>query len=299
MSPTSPLKDLSPAQLQRLSYIEYRVWFFGEVARKDVLERFGLATAAGTRDMVLYRQLAPGNVLYEAKTYRHAPTFQPLFQHPAERVLAGMTTGIGVGEPLGGTELIPHAVPARLHLPDLETLATVSRAIHQRQPLRLRYHSMKTGAVEREIVPHALVDSGVRWHVRAYDRTKGEFRDLVITRMESVTPIRTISGASTQAYELASADEQWNRVISLELVPHPSHRHPLSVAKDFGMTGNRLVVELRAAVAGYVLRQWQVDCSPDGHLTATEFRLRLANLRQLEGVGNAVLAPGYGPSGTV
>lgn len=158
---------------------------------------------------------------------------------------------------------------------------------------------MKTGAVEREIVPHALVDSGVRWHVRAYDRTKGEFRDLVITRMESVTPIRTISGASTQAYELASADEQWNRVISLELVPHPSHRHPLSVAKDFGMTGNRLVVELRAAVAGYVLRQWQVDCSPDGHLTATEFRLRLANLRQLEGVGNAVLAPGYGPSGTV
>ena len=53
------IDDLSAAQRQRLAYIEFRVWFYGEVARKHVLERFEVATAAGTRDMALYKELAP------------------------------------------------------------------------------------------------------------------------------------------------------------------------------------------------------------------------------------------------
>ena len=54
-----------------------------------------------------------------------------------------------------------------------------------------------------------------------------------------------------------------------------------------------LRVTLRAAVAGYVLRQWQVDCSPDARLREREFRLWLADTAQLNGVDNAVLAPGF------
>ena len=81
MSSPHVLSDLSAAQRQRLAYIEFRVWFYGEVARKDVLERFEVATAAGTRDMALYRELAPLNVTYERKAYRYLPTFTPLFHH--------------------------------------------------------------------------------------------------------------------------------------------------------------------------------------------------------------------------
>jgi hypothetical protein len=62
------------------------------------------------------------------------------------------------------------------------------------------------------------------------------------------------------------------------------------------MQDGRLRVTLRAAVAGYMLRQWQVDCSPDARLRGREFRLRLADCAQLRGVSNAVLAPGYGNS---
>lgn len=293
MTEPPQLAHLSPAQRQRLAYIEYKVWFFGEVARKDVLERYGLATAAGTRDMILYRELAPGNVVYEGKVYRYAPTFRPLFQHTAERVLAGLTTGVGAGEPSGGTELLPHAVPARLHLPDLDTLATVTRAIHARQVLRLTYHSMKTGAVEREIVPHALVDSGVRWHVRAFDRNKGEFRDLVITRMEGVTAASSTTCSPVGAHEQPDADAEWNQLVQLALVPHPKHRYPESIAKDFGMQDGQLNVNLRAAVAGHVLRQWMVDCSPDASLQGFAYRLWLPDAKPLAVVKSAELAPGF------
>ena len=289
------LNDLSPAQRQRLAYIEFRVWFFGEVTRKDVLDRFGLATAAGTRDMVLYRDLAPNNVAYEGKVYRYQPTFTPLFEHQAERVLAMLTAGFGEGEPPSMGESLPHAVPARLNQPPLDILAAVTRAIHGGYPLRLTYHSMKTGAVAREIVPHALVDSGLRWHVRAYDRTKGEFRDLVLTRMENIEPLENQSTVNpVQSHELPAADAQWQKEINLDLLPHPAHPHPSSIARDFGMGAlGALRVTLRAAVAGYVLRQWQVDCSPDARLREREFRLWLADTAQLNGVDNAVLAPGF------
>lgn len=289
------LNDLSAAQRQRLAYIEFRVWFFGEVTRKDVLDRFGLATAAGTRDMVLYRDLAPNNVAYEGKVYRYQPTFTPLFEHQAERVLAMLTAGFGEGEPPSMGESLPHAVPARLNQPPLDILAAVTRAIHGGYPLRLTYHSMKTGAVAREIVPHALVDSGLRWHVRAYDRTKGEFRDLVLTRMENIEPIENQSTVNpVQSHELPAADAQWQKEINLDLLPHPAHPHPSSIARDFGMGAlGALRVTLRAAVAGYVLRQWQVDCSPDARLREREFRLWLADTAQLNGVDNAVLAPGF------
>lgn len=289
------LNDLSAAQRQRLAYIEFRVWFFGEVTRKDVLDRFGLATAAGTRDMVLYRDLAPNNVAYEGKVYRYQPTFTPLFEHQAERVLAMLTAGFGEGEPPSMGESLPHAVPARLNQPPLDILAAATRAIHGGYPLRLTYHSMKTGAVAREIVPHALVDSGLRWHVRAYDRTKGEFRDLVLTRMENIEPFENQSTVNpVQSHELPAADAQWQKEINLDLLPHPAHPHPSSIARDFGMGApGALRVTLRAAVAGYVLRQWQVDCSHDARLRGREFRLWLADTAQLNGVDNAVLAPGF------
>lgn len=294
MSSPHVLSDLSAAQRQRLAYIEFRVWFYGEVARKDVLERFEVATAAGTRDMALYRELASLNVTYERKAYRYLPTFTPLFHHEVDRVLAAITSGFGAGEPSSSGEPISHAIPARLNQPRLETLSTITRAIRGGYALKLTYHSMKTGMVHREIVPHSLVDSGLRWHVRAFDRTKGEFRDLVLTRMESVVPAPSHAGhLSPTSEELVGADLQWGRHVTITLVPHPAHPHPKSIERDYGMRRGRLTVTLKAAVAGYVLRQWQVDCSADAHLKGPEFRLWLADRSQLASVDNAVLAPGY------
>lgn len=288
------LDTLSAAQRERLAFIEFRLWFLGEVTRKDVLERFGIATAAGTRDLVLYGELAPRNVGYSGKAHHYLPTFRPLFRHQADRVLSALTSGFGDGERGIGTPLLAHDVPARLNQPDLARLGMVTRAIHGGYPLKLVYFSMKTGPVAREIVPHALIDSGSRWHVRAYDRSKQEFRDLVLTRMEKITALKEQGGRSlVLPHERLVADVQWRRLVDIELIPHPAHPHPESIMCDYGMVDGSLKMQVRAAVAGYVLRQWQVDCSVGATLAGAEFRLRLADLQKLEGVDNSVLAPGY------
>jgi len=291
MEQENTIATLSAAQRLRLAFIEFRVWFYGEVARKHVLERFEVATAAGTRDLMLYKQLAPHNVSYEQKQYRYLPTFHPLFQHDPDKVLAALTTGTTAADTGTSGETISHAAPKRLNQPDLNTLATVTRAIHKGQVLGLTYLSMKKGPSPRVIVPHSLVDSGLRWHIRAFDRTKGHFRDLVLTRMEDVHTLADCSPPSPQ--EQISADTQWNRMFTLTLIPHPSRPHPEVIAKDFGMQDGQLKVSLRGAVAGYVMRQWQVDCSPNASMRGHEVRLRLADPTELRDAGSAPLAPGY------
>jgi hypothetical protein len=54
-----------------------------------------------------------------------------------------------------------------------------------------------------------------------------------------------------------------------------------------------LRMKLRAATAGYILRKWSVDCSPDHSLRGYEYRLWLKDHLALYGVKNALLAPGY------
>ncbi len=204
------LDDLSSAQRERLAFIEFRLWFLGEVTRKDIIVRFGVATAAGTRDLALYLELAPENMEYAGKVHRYRSSFKPLFQHQVQRVLSALTSGFGEGERGGDAYLIANDIPARLNQPQLESLAIITRAIHGNYPLKLTYHSMKTGTRQREIVPLALVDSGLRWHVRAYDRSKQEFRDWGITRMEKVTPLNEYDPKNqVQPHEQLSADVDW------------------------------------------------------------------------------------------
>jgi hypothetical protein len=62
---------------------------------------------------------------------------------------------------------------------------------------------------------------------------------------------------------------------------------------DYNMQDGVLRIKLRAATAGYILRKWSVDCSPEHGLSGHEFRLWLRDPLALYGVKNAVLAPGY------
>jgi hypothetical protein len=50
---------------------------------------------------------------------------------------------------------------------------------------------------------------------------------------------------------------------------------------------------VRAALAGYLLRRWNVDCTENHSLRGSEFHLWLRNRQALYGVTNLVLAPGY------
>lgn len=286
------LDDLTQPQRDRLAFVELRVRFIGDIRRQDLVSRFGIQSAAATRDLAIYKELAPGNIDYDtkAKCYVLGEDFKPLFDFPPERVLSWLTQGFGDGEPSQLKAWVASEIPSRLTHPDLDVLACVTRAIHRECPMRVEYHSISSGQTERQIVPFALIDNGLRWHVRAFDRKSEEFRDFVITRIKRPVLLRD---EEVQAHERGDQDIQWTRIVELELIPHPDQPRSEVTEMDYGMRDGVLRMKLRAATAGYILRKWSVDSSPDHSLRGPEYRLWLKNPLALYGVRNAVLAPGY------
>ncbi|WP_249194341.1 MULTISPECIES: WYL domain-containing protein [Burkholderia cepacia complex] len=129
-------------------------------------------------------ELAPGNLEYDSQgtLYVMGPGFEPVLDFAPERILTWLSEGFGDGEQINSRVDVACEIPARLGQPTLPILAMITRAIKRQQALRTTYHSIGTGQGEREIAPLALLDSGLRWHARAYDRKSGEFCDFVLTR---------------------------------------------------------------------------------------------------------------------
>ena len=285
------VERLSHAQRERLAYLEFRLYFMGEIGRPDLAGRFGVAPAGATRDLALYRQIAPDNIEFDgsSKVYRIGKAFSPIFEHAPQRVLSVLSLGFGDGVDGQTKPLLPCEFPAALSNPQMEVLAPICRAIHSKRPVAIHYHSMSSGKSERVIVPFALVDTGLRWHVRAFDRKSGEFRDFVITRMEQPT----LLDEEPQAHERPDNDIQWTRIVELDLVPHPRLGRADIIRMDYGMKDGSIRMRVRAAVAGYMLLRWSVDASLDHSLKEEHYRLWLSDPLALYGVENAKLAPGY------
>lgn len=291
----SPFEGLSQKQRERLAFIEFRAYFLGEIRRTDISERFGVESAAATRDLTEYRRHGQSNLVLDPRTksYVASQDFKPLFPHPIERVLSALSQGFGEG--IGGQSrpLIQCEVPRSLNTPNIEILAPITQAIHRKKVVRIAYRSFSSGASEREIVPFALAHSGLRWHVRGYCRRRKEFRDFVLTRIEAA---ELIEQSAPEDHETPANDIQWSRILELELVPHPSAKDPELIALDYGMDPQAKVlrIHVRAALAGYFLRQWSVDCSEDHGINAPAVRLWLRNpFASLYGVKSANLAPGF------
>lgn len=286
------LEDIPATQQERLAYLELMVRFMGECGRRELLDRFSIQEAAATRDFAAYRALAPNNLDFEPSLKRYLPSasFKPIFDISPERALSWLSQGFGDGVSVRHKgHVLSEPVPF-ISKPDLDVVAILSRAIHQHKAVKIRYCSLSSGYSNREIVPFALANSGWRWHIRAFDRKSRQFRDFVLPRITSATPL---DGAPAED-ELPDRDNQWNRIVELELIPHPDNITFTDAIKlDLAMDNDSAQVQIRAALAGYLLRLWNVDVSPDHRMRGHEYQLWLRNTPALYGIQNLTLAPGY------
>lgn len=282
--------DVSQTQRERLAFLELRAFFTGELRRGDIEARFGIKPAAASRDLSLYREIAPGNLDYDqaSRCYRPSSSFKPVHEFHSERVLAWLLQGFGDGLDLGLKQAAPCEGPGQLVRPDMEVLGAITRSMCAKKAVRVNYLSLSSGAKKREIVPVALADNGLRWHVRSYDRERKRFSDFVLTRIAKAQEI----DHEVAEHELLSADEQWARIVDMEIVPHPGVKWPKAVEADYAMEGGALRVKTRAALAGYVLRRWGIDSTDDHSLDPASHHLWLRNPQTLYGVESASLAPG-------
>ncbi len=268
-------EELPDAQKEKLEFVEHLAYFNGIVNREDITNRFSISPASATNVLSLYSQIAPGNLDYNIrlKRYEISRSFKPIYD--VRRVI----------------ERIPVYTLPKLHKPAdtdaIERLAVISRAIQRTQSLKIIYSSAGGGKSKREIIPVAFADNWLRWHLRAYDRSREKYVDFVFSRIQEVDPIE---GDTIQDHEHPNNDRQWHSYIDLKIRAHP---HNLADVESFAMGTDIHNVEIRAAMAGYFLQLWNVDCSPDARLRGREYQYVLANVEEVAKAADLELAPGY------
>lgn len=284
------LDALTHAQRERLAFIDFNLQYFGQVARADLIQRFKTGLAACTRDLASYKELAPQNLVlsHTTKSYHRLESFKPLFEHNAESILSALCRGFGDGL---SSNIQPSSYcqdATRLIHPNSEIIATIMRAIASKLALECQYTSLTSGTTSKVLIPHSIVNNGTRWHVRAFDRSNQEFRDFVTTRIECPKILQH----SINCKESADKDTQWHTIYDIILTPHPKLKYPKAIELDYAMENGQLKLEVRAALLGYLLRQWNVDCTEQGTLNCNNYQLHLVNKSQLN-LKDIEIAPGY------
>lgn len=294
--PQKALDSLTHAQKERLAFIDFSLQYFGQVARADLIQRFKTGLAACTRDLSTYREVAPNNLklLHQTKNYHRTDTFKPIFDHNPEVILTSLCRGFGDGLSSNiesdSIQTSEHCLDAtRLIHPNSEVIAAIMRAINNKQMISCDYTSLSSGLSHREIVPHTIVNNGQRWHVRAFDTKSNEFRDFVCTRLQNITAINH----KVDTIHTRNADKQWNTIHKVTLVPHPSITHFKAIELDYAMVDGKIELDVREALLGYLMRQWNVDCSLENTLVGAQYQLKLDNIHKLQGIDSMSIAPGY------
>jgi predicted DNA-binding transcriptional regulator YafY len=130
------------------------------------------------------------------------------------------------------------------------------QAARQQKRLDVDYVSLNHPDREgRIIVPHTLVYSGLRWHVRAWCEKNCEYRDFVLSRFRGIPEIMDDSEHGVEG------DTEWNTHVIVRIAPDPrlalEQREVVEV--DYGMENGVLEISTRARLVPYVLQLLHIE----------------------------------------
>jgi hypothetical protein len=257
-------RDIRWGVEQRLEFIEFRLFWEGEINRSALTKQFSISIQQASNDLRRYGERAPGNLLYDKslKRYFASPTFAPQLLRPdADQYLGRLrsVTDLTVRATDEWFSQIPAAesMPLPQRRADVQVLRSLLRAIRNRRSVRVLYQSMNSQRPEplwRWISPHAFANDGLRWHVRAFCHLDLRFKDFLLPRCLK------IEGDAPQDAD-GTSDRAWQSVFSVVLIPNPelSSSQQSIVAQDYCMENGKISISIRRSFLYYFQKRLRLD----------------------------------------
>ncbi|MDA8590195.1 WYL domain-containing protein [Luminiphilus sp.] len=253
-------------QILRYRYIELIALWEGKLTTRQLCETFGIGRQQANKDLSSYRRaLTQGDLIYDATAKHYLPSsnFKPILtQGLASEYLQLAAQQSDVQRILGHLPVAAAAVevvsaPSRELPPSL--LRPIIQAITDCRRIDVDYVSLNNPDREgRIVVPHTLVWTGYRWHVRAWCEKNQDFRDFVLSRFRGEADLMDSSERN------ASEDNDWQQRVTLQVEPDPRLRADQRevIAHDYNMENGRLSLTTRAKLAPYLLQLLNVNTGP-------------------------------------
>ena len=250
-------------QLLRYRYIELISLWEGRLTTRKLCETFGIGRQQANKDLSNYRRaLSCGDLLYDAVAKHYSPSddFAPILtrglaseylqlaaqQSDVQRILGHL--------PVAAASVEVVSAPSR-ELP-AELLRPIIQAMTEHRRIDVDYVSLNNPDREgRIIVPHTLVWTGYRWHVRAWCEKNRDFRDFVLSRFRGEADLME------ESHRLSEQDEDWQHIVTLTIAPDSrlSLEQQEVIAHDYNMSRGRLEIAVRAKLAPYLLQLLNVN----------------------------------------
>lgn len=249
--------------LLRYRLIEIVAYWKGRLTTKHLVNSFGIGRQQASKDINAYlNEIAPNNLIYNKhlKGYEPSPQFKPrVTTGTADEYLHVLSRTKDLAHTFASLDL-GFANTHMLQLPSRKVdpliLRTLVQAAREQKRVDIGYISVNNPATDgRIIVPHTLVCTPTRWHVRAYCEKNGQYRDFVLSRFRGEPDLLNKSEHGKLG------DTAWNTHIELSITPDPrlEKLQQKVIAYDYGMTRNKLAVPCKAALLQYVLKAFGLD----------------------------------------
>lgn len=274
---------------RRMEYIEFCLRWEGHVGRKHLQETFEISPQQASKDLTLYSENCPHNMIYNPRQKAYLPSerFKPQFIENSSkeyfRELELLANGYRSKDEIWITRAPEfETVQVGVRKVDVKVLALVVSAINMGTAIKFDYTSISSGATtERLVVPRALGGDGHRWHIRGFDVSKDRFSDFLLSRIDRA---QKYDGTAV----VSEVDHDWEETVVLELEADPGlpEDRRIRIEQEYDMNDRVLFVRTRKAMLFYVLRNYGFD--PWLRHDATEmenrssFMLHIKNLGEVE-----------------
>lgn len=255
-------KGMNRSVERRYEFIEFRLYWQGNINRSDLMDAFGISVQQASKDLANYSEGCKANLFYDKqrRTYLRGKDFEPRYFQADSAEYFSQLQAIESGLVSEGQSWISYhpsyaatPLPARGVYPNV--LREILTAIKTKRALKLTYQSMsRAEPLQRWIEPHALAFDGFRWHTRAFCQNDKVFKDFLLSRIIKVEEFGELQSASNN-------DADWRDEITITIGPHPglSPTQKRVIEMDYGMTNGQTELVIRKSLLFYTLRRLGLD----------------------------------------
>lgn len=252
----------------------------GQLGNSRLRELFDLKSVRASEWLREFRTLYPRwtklnsvSKTYEA-TFRFRNETSKSYQSSLSQYLALAGLSAGTGNETNNP--IVSAFP-EISTPNPEIFSVLTQAAKLNKVVEVTYSSMGEPKPHTRIIsPHSIVQTGSRWHVRAYSDLNKEFRDYTLGRISAVKKLDQPSKFTM------SDDKDWMTEVEVRIIAHPdlSFEQENVIRLEYFASTSARIVKCRAPLINYFIKQ--VGAAVDVEKQRPpEYFLAVGNLKEI------------------
>lgn len=153
---------------ERSMYIEYSLLFKGYASRSDLMDAFGVPAPTATRDLLEYSSDTDGNNCEfdeKTKTHKIKASFKKIYWNKWTK-----HTRLVKREKIYSNDDNVTYRFGRINSPSWFDLIPLIRAMFNKTACKIEYYTLDKGLTCRYVMPHSLMDDGLKMYIRLYDK---------------------------------------------------------------------------------------------------------------------------------